>query len=128
LVVGQFVSQLSATEYAHFTYDSSTKRVFELIRTASLAYPQRKTKVSCSWVYAPALEFYRQTSEVENIEPIKYVLPTPMTGSDFYVISGSDRPAAAKAGLREIIYYKSSDTALAVGPAQPAPKGPSPSN
>jgi hypothetical protein len=119
VVMVQFVSRLSVTYYDTWRYDATTNRAFDVIRIMALGHPERKSRIGCSWLYAPALEFYRRINDVQNIEPIQYVVPTPLSGHDFYVLAGGDRTAARSTGLIEVAHYDLSDTTVLVSPHSP---------
>ncbi len=121
LLVAQFVSQLSITYYANWRYDASTKRVFEVIRVMSLAHPERRSRISYSWNYAPALEFYRRVYDSQNIEPVQIwssTSPTPLDGYDYYVLDGGDKARASAVGLIPVLYYELSNTTVEIPPPQ----------
>ena len=119
LLLVPFTSRLSLTYYATWRYDANTRRAFDTVRIMALAHPERKSRVGCTWLYAPALEFYRRVNEVQNIEPVQYAVPTPLSGHDFYVVAGGDRAAARAAGLVEVTHYDLSDTTVLVSPPKP---------
>jgi hypothetical protein len=116
LFIARFATQLSVTWYGPWRYDSSTKRIF---RTIQQLAPARPIRVSSSWFYVPALEFYREISGDANIEPIQSVIPMRLSGFDFYVLSGDERNLPEAAGLVTILRDPTSEATL----ARSAPEG-----
>jgi hypothetical protein len=51
----RFATQLSFSHYASWRYDASSRPIFDDIRKLSPPLPVWRSKISCTWIYAPAL-------------------------------------------------------------------------
>jgi hypothetical protein len=98
VVTIQFATQLQTRHFQFWRGQVDDEIIARLIQKDSTGKPDASLRVSSTWVHQPTLEFYRRIWGMRAIQEIRRLEPTPLTGFDFYVASGSDYERAKKAG------------------------------
>jgi hypothetical protein len=107
-----YVPQFTAKATFDWRYDASTKKfveVIELVRNYT-AFPN--VHVGGSWVFEPALNFYRVKNHYDRWQPI--VRQKVTDAADFYVLTNTDRDAVKALNLRVLLDDPVSESILAV--------------
>jgi hypothetical protein len=102
LVLIQYSTQLQTRYFQFWRSESDNAQIAALIRQASTGKPDNSLAISTSWIHQPALEFYRRYLRIVPLKPVERLEPTPLTGFDFYVLSGSDIDRAKQTRLRTV--------------------------
>jgi hypothetical protein len=113
LLVIQFCTQLQTHYFQFWRSEADNNQIAALIQQESMGKPKNSLAVSATWLHQPALEFYRRYLRIEALKPVERLEPTPLTGFDFYVLSGADLDRARETGLRIIFVGDESETGLA---------------
>jgi hypothetical protein len=92
-------------------YDAPTREFAKAIDILGIELGLHEIKVGGSWVFEPALNYYRQKNNYSNWLPV--VRQKVTDPADFYVLAEEDRPAAAALKLRILINDLSSGSVLA---------------
>jgi hypothetical protein len=90
LLLIQFSTQLQTRYFQFWWLEADDQNIAAQIREASAGKPDNSMTVSASWLHQPSLEFYRRCWHISALKPVERFDPTPLTGFDFYVLSGSD--------------------------------------
>jgi len=102
--------QWNLTHFQVWRYDADTKAVFRRIEADS-GGRKPPIRVGASWMYLPALEYYRNRGEPARFAPIA---PNPDGDFDYYVLEVRDRKLVAGRNLRVIYRGAVSAAILAV--------------
>jgi hypothetical protein len=86
----QFATQLQTRYFEFWQEQADDQDIAEQIRQACAGKPDNSMTVSTTWLHQPSLEFYRRCFHISALKPVERLEPTPLTGFDFYVLSGSD--------------------------------------
>jgi hypothetical protein len=86
----QFATQLQTRYFEFWQEQAGDQDIAAQIRQACAGKSDNSMTVSASWLHQPSLEFYRRLWHISALQPIVRIEPTPLTGFDFYVLSGSD--------------------------------------
>jgi hypothetical protein len=109
-----YVPQWTARATADWRYDASTRDFAKAIETLRVYSGATNIRVGGSWIFEPALNFYRQKFGYTQWQPVPR--NSKLTDSaDYYVISANDRQAVSAEHLRVILDDKVSGAVLAVG-------------
>ena len=109
-----YVPQWTARATSDWRYDASTRDFAQTIEALRAYTGATDIKVGGSWIFEPALNFYRQKFGYTQWQPVprNAKLTDP---ADYYVISGNEREAIAAQHLRVILDDRVSGSILAVG-------------
>jgi hypothetical protein len=109
-----YVPQWTARATSDWRYDASSRDFAKAIENVRSYTGQSNIKVGGSWIFEPALNFYRQKFGYTEWQPVprNAKLTDP---ADYYVISGNELEAVAAQHLRVILSDKISGAVLAVG-------------
>jgi hypothetical protein len=86
----QFTTQLQTRYFQFWQWEADDQDIAAQIRQGCAGKPSNSMTVSASWLHQPSLEFYRRCWHISALKPIERIEPTPLTGFDFYVLSGDD--------------------------------------
>jgi hypothetical protein len=86
----QFSTQLQTRYFQFWQWEADDQDIAAQIRLACAGKPDNSMIVSASWLHQPSLEFYRRCWHISALRPVTRYDPTPLTGFDFYVLSGGD--------------------------------------
>jgi hypothetical protein len=100
LLALQFATQLQGRYFQYWTVEMDNKAIAQLLKKECEGREENTVLVSATWVHQEALEFYRHYFHITALRPVERPDPTPLSGYDFYVLSGSDTTAIEKAQLR----------------------------
>jgi len=92
-------------------YDASTREFARTIDILGIDAGLHNIKVGGSWVFEPALNYYREKNSYSNWLPV--VRQKVTDPADFYVLNEEDRPTAAALKLRILIDDPNSGSVLA---------------
>jgi hypothetical protein len=106
----QWLLQWNITHFQVWRYDADTKAVFRRIEADS-GGRKPPIRVGASWMYLPALEYYRNRGEPARFAPIA---PNPDGDFDYYMLEVRDRKLVASRNLRVIYRGPVSEAVLAV--------------
>jgi hypothetical protein len=109
----QFSTQLQTRYFQFWRGQSDDKRIAQMIRKEADGKPAGSMAISTNWVHAPALEFYRRAWRMTAIQPVERLEPTPLSGFDFYVLSGIDLDRVKETRLRTVFYDPDMEISLA---------------
>jgi len=98
-LAAQFVTQLHGEYLTQWWYDRSTKEIAHRMEAETRGRPAGSVAISATWTHQPALEFYRVRDRVSSWKPVERLIPTPLTGYDYYVLNQPDTDSAAAHGL-----------------------------
>lgn len=111
----EFAAQWNVKSFLVWRYDADTKRIFQVLEAA--AKPPGQIRLGVSWVFEPALNYYR---EVRNAA---WMAPVERDGFNgvrqFYVVSVADQPNAPWSQLKQI--YRGPVSGSVVAIPKPAP-------
>jgi hypothetical protein len=109
-----YVPQWTARATADWRYDASTRDFAKAIETLRVYSGATNIKVGGSWIFEPALNFYRRKFGYTQWQPVprNSKLTDP---ADYYVISANERQAVSAQHLRVILDDRVSGAVLAVG-------------
>jgi len=113
LLLIQFSTQLQTRYFQFWMNEADDKRIASLIQQASVGKPANSMAISTSWIHQPALEFYRRYLRIAALKPVERIEPAPLTGFDFYVLSGADRDGVKQTSLRVVFADPAVDVILA---------------
>jgi hypothetical protein len=102
LLVIQFCTQLQMGSFQFWRSEADNRQIATLIQQASAGKSPESLTLSTNWLHQPALEFYRRYLHIEALKPIDRLEPTPLTGFDFYVLSGGDLDRIKTTNLRVV--------------------------
>jgi hypothetical protein len=97
-----YVPQWSARATSDWRYDASTREFAKAIEVLRVGAGANNISVGGSWIFEPALNFYRRKYGYTHWQPIaRNAKVTDL--ADYYIIDLSDRPAIAAMKLRVLI-------------------------
>ncbi len=114
LLAVQFASQFQTRHFWSWTWERENKTVAKMLQKECAGKPANTVAVSTTWDHQPALEFYREYFRITALQPIERREPTPLSGYDFYVLSGSDAKEVERAQLRVLFEDPPARLVLAV--------------
>lgn len=109
----EFAAQFNVKSFWVWRYDADTKRIFAVLEAAPkpAAAPDGQVRLGVSWVYEPALNYYR---EVRNATWMAPVLRDGFSGArQFFVVSPQDQGTPAVPKMKQI--YKGPVSGTVVG-------------
>jgi hypothetical protein len=109
----QFSTQLQTRYFQFWRGQSDDKRIAQMIQNEATGKPDGSMAISTSWVHAPTLEFYRRAWRMTALQPVERLEPTPLSGFDFYVLSGIDLERVKETKLRTVFYDPDMEISLA---------------
>jgi hypothetical protein len=86
----QFATQLQTHYFQFWREQADDQEIAGQIQQACAGKPDNSMTVSATWLHQPTLEFYRRCWHISALKPVERIEPTPLTGFDFYVLSGHD--------------------------------------
>jgi hypothetical protein len=92
-------------------YDASTREFARTINILGIDSGLHNIRVGGSWVFEPALNYYRQKNGYSNWLPV--VRQKASDPADFYVLTEEDRPVAGALKLRILVDDQNSRSVLA---------------
>jgi hypothetical protein len=109
-----YVPQWTARATSDWRYDASTRDFAKAIEAMRAYSGATNIKVGGSWIFEPALNFYRLRYGYTNWQPVprNAKLTDP---ADYYVISSNEQAAIQAQHLRVILTDKVSGAVVAVG-------------
>jgi len=113
LLLIQFSTQVQTEYFQFWRNESDNRQIATLIRQASAGKPAASMAISTTWIHQPALEFYRRYFHIDALKPVERSEPTPLTGFDFYVLSGADLDRVNETGLRIVFADRQAGVILA---------------
>ncbi|HSW50191.1 MAG TPA: hypothetical protein VLH09_08455, partial [Bryobacteraceae bacterium] len=117
--VGVYLLQLPTRVYGEWTYDSSTKRIVNLIRDRHQQRPLAKVRVGISWMLEPGMNFYRRAHNLTWMAPLDR--KGPDGDFDYYVLLDGEAPLIKKRGLRVLYSNPTAGVHLAEPGEAPSP-------
>lgn len=111
LVALCYVRQWTPRATWDWRYDASTREFARAINILGIDSGLQNIKVGGSWVFEPALNYYRQKNNYSNWLPV--VRQKASDPADFYVLTEEDRPIAGALKLRILIDDQNSGSVLA---------------
>jgi hypothetical protein len=109
----QFSTQLQTRYFQFWRGQSDDKRIAQMIQQEAEGHPAGSMAISTNWVHQPALEFYRRAWRMTALQPVERLEPTPLSGFDFYVLSGIDLERVKETKLRTVFYDPDMEISLA---------------
>ena len=113
LLLIQFSTQLQTRYFQFWVSETDNGEIASLIQEASRGKPENSMRVSTTWIHQPSLEFYRRYLHIAALQPIERLEPTPLTGFDFYVLSGGDLDRVKETNLRTVFADRDIEIILA---------------
>lgn len=115
LAAVEFVAQWNVKSFLVWSYDADTKRVFSALEAAPK--PPGQIRLGVSWVFEPALNYYRAVRNATWMAPVER---DGFTGTrQFYVVSAADQADPSWSKLKQIYRGPVSGTLVAIpGTAQ----------
>jgi hypothetical protein len=101
LLTIQFATQLETRYFIVWKEGMNFRAIAEMLQARSAGKAAASIRVSTSWPYQPAMEFYRQRLHIAEWQPVWWNNPTVLTDHDFYVLTPDDARAAS--GIRVIV-------------------------
>jgi 4-amino-4-deoxy-L-arabinose transferase-like glycosyltransferase len=98
LLAIQFATQFEVSYFEVWFYDRSTKEIARRIAEDSRGKPPGSISIGATWIYQPALEYYRTVDHMTALRPVVRTFDTLTTGQDYYVLHGSDPHYSAAHG------------------------------
>jgi hypothetical protein len=106
----EFAAQWNVKSFLVWRYDADTKHVFQTLE--STPKPSGPIRLGVSWVFEPALNYYRAVRNANWMAPVER---DGFSGTrQFYIVSADDQPNAPWPQLRQIYRGPVSGTVLAV--------------
>ena len=100
LLALQFATQLQGRYFQYWTVEMDNKAIAQILKKECEGREENTVLMSATWVHHEALEFYRHYLQITVLRPVERPEPIPLSGYDFYVLSGSDTKAIEEAQLR----------------------------
>jgi 4-amino-4-deoxy-L-arabinose transferase-like glycosyltransferase len=98
LLAIQFATQFEVSYFEIWFYDRSTKEIARRIAEDSRGKPPGSISIGATWLYQPALEYYRTVDHMTSLRPVVRTFDTLIAGQDYYVLHGSDPHYSAAHG------------------------------
>jgi hypothetical protein len=94
----QFATQFDTKILYVWEFDWRVRDAAHLIMMESRGKPPLSVSIGATWIHQPALEFYRQRYHITALQPVERLEHAPLSGHDYYVLSGPDKddPAAQR--------------------------------
>jgi len=106
----EFAAQWNMKSFLVWRYDADTKHIFQKLE--STPKPSGPIRLGVSWVFEPALNYYREIRNANWMTPVER---DGFSGTrHFYVVSAEDQPNAPWPQLKQIYRGPVSGTVLAV--------------
>lgn len=106
----EFAAQWNVKSFLVWRYDADTKHIFQALESAPK--PSGPIRLGVSWVFEPALNYYREVRNANWMTPVER---DGFSGArQFYIVSVEDQPNAPWPQLKEIYRGPVSGTVLAV--------------
>jgi hypothetical protein len=107
-----FHSPFDTRKFLVWDYDADTREIAGRIAGVAKERKPGSVKVAASWQLEPSLNFYRETSHWDWLQPVDRA---PIAaGSDFYALIRADRAFVGSLGLRTLYQGPVSGSVLAV--------------
>jgi hypothetical protein len=90
LLFTQFLTQFQTRQFQIWWYDRATKQVAERLADETRGKPPASVRISATWIYQPALEFYRLYENIASLQPIERRDDIVLSGFDYYVLNAPD--------------------------------------
>jgi hypothetical protein len=108
-VAVEFAAQWNVKSFLVWRYDADTKRIFSVLEAAPK--PPGQIRLGVSWVFEPALNYYREVRKATWMAPIER---DGFTGArQFYVVSADDQTDSSWSKLKQIYRGPVSGTLIA---------------
>jgi hypothetical protein len=113
LLLIQFSTQVQTRYFQFWSWEADNQEIADLIQQGSIGKPANSMRISTTWIHQPSLEFYRRYLHIAALQPVERLEPTPLSGFDFYVLSGADLDRVKETNLRTVFADRDLDIILA---------------